>query len=327
MTPERYKKLPGRRRGLIRGASLWLGSGYLLSVKSMRFREDYKRFYFRDVQAIAVARAPRFHISTRAILIGALWLTAFGIASAAAPQYRAALWGVAAALVIAWVVVSGFFSCRCRIYTAVSREELPSIYRVWTARKFLDRLTPHIAQVQGAVDPNWAELAQELEPAQASPFAALTADPLRSDARVHTMAADVLIATLFLSGLADLLLLRSTAGPATQEQLVSALALIVESVILFAQYQRGMLRAPMRNLAIATMFSVGAMYYVKQMMFSFYQGMQQGAAKTAVKIPFFFSGSALTRGIDAAICIILGLVGLGIIFLNKDRRGPSDLNL
>jgi hypothetical protein len=327
MTTESYRKLPGRRRGLIRGASLWLGSGYLLSVKSARFREDYKRFYFRDVQAIAVARAPRFHISTRAMLIGALWLTAFGISSAAAPQYRPALWGVAAALVIAWSVISAFFSCRCRIYTAVSREELPSIYRLWTARKLLNRLTPHIAQVQGAVDPNWAELSQEIEPAQASPLAGAAVNPLRSDGPLHTLAADILIATLWVSGLADLLLLRSSAGLATQEQLVSALALIVESVILFIQYHRGMLRAPMRNLAIATMFSVGAMYYVKQMMFSFSQGMQQGAAKTAVKIPFFFSGSTVTRGIDAAICIILGLVGLGIIFLNKDRRSPSDLNL
>lgn len=326
MTAERYQKLPGRRRGLIRGASLWLGSGYLLSVKSMRFREDYKRFYFRDMQAIAVARAPRFHISTRSIFFATLWLIAFGISSAAAPQFRAALWVVAAALVIAWIVISAFFSCRCRIYTAVSREELPSIYRVWTARKFLDRLTPHIAQVQGAVDPNWAEQARDIEPGQPSPLAGAAANSLHSDARVHTVAADVLIATLFLSGVADLLLLRSNAALATQQQLVSALALIVEAVFLFLQYQRGILRAPMRNLAIATMFSVGAMYYVKQMMFSFYQGIQQGAGKS-VKIPFFLSGSALTRGIDAGICIILGLVGLGIIFLDKDRRSPSDLNL
>jgi hypothetical protein len=258
-------------------------------------------------------------------LIGALWLTAFGIASAVGSQYRGLLWGMAAALVIAWVVISAFFSCRCRIYTAVSREELPSIYRVWTARKFLDRLTPHIAQVQGAVDPNWVEFAPESEAAPASPLAGVAAGSLRPGARLHTPAADLLVLTLWAAGAADLLLLHSTSGPTNTEQVVASVALMVESVVLFVQYHQGKLRVPMRNLGISAMIAVGIRYYINVFIFSFYAGMQQGSKE--LKIPFFASGSALTRGIDAAICIILGLVGLGIIFLNKDRRSPSDLNL
>src|SRR3989442_15718054 len=77
MTSEPYRKLPGHRRGILRGASVWMGPDHLLAVRSMRLREEYKRFYLRDVQAIAVARKPRYHISTRAIVIGVLWLSAY----------------------------------------------------------------------------------------------------------------------------------------------------------------------------------------------------------------------------------------------------------
>src|SRR5208283_1031251 len=48
-------------------------------------------------------------------------------------------------------------SCRCRIYTAVSSEELPSLYRTWTARRFLERVEPVLAQAQGAIEGSWVE--------------------------------------------------------------------------------------------------------------------------------------------------------------------------
>ena len=67
-----YRKLPGKRRGFFNVSSVWAGPDHLLLVRGSRFREEYKRFYYRDVQAIAVARAPRFHISTRSGLIACL---------------------------------------------------------------------------------------------------------------------------------------------------------------------------------------------------------------------------------------------------------------
>ena len=42
---EKYRRLPGRRRGVISGASLWMGSDHILLVRSAWFREEYKRFY------------------------------------------------------------------------------------------------------------------------------------------------------------------------------------------------------------------------------------------------------------------------------------------
>src|SRR5580658_7114351 len=71
MTAE-YRKLPGKRRGFLNVSSVWAGPDHLLLVRGSRFREEYKRFYYRDVQAIAVARGPRFHLSTRSGLLAAL---------------------------------------------------------------------------------------------------------------------------------------------------------------------------------------------------------------------------------------------------------------
>jgi hypothetical protein len=315
--PERYRKLPGRRRGLFKGASLWMGSDHLLSVKALRIREEYKRFHFRDVQAIVVARAPRFHVSTPDLLIAVLWLAAYLFTVNLRPHMTWILWSLAAALVLAWVLISARWSCRCRIYTAVSREELPSIDRIWTARKFLDRITPRIAEVQGVLPADWAESAEALTPGPSTQSAIVPPDRdlLHPDARVHTAVARIFVVTLWANAAANLLALRSTSAAASWTQIIFGLALLAETVLLFVEYHRGLLRRPMQRLAIANLIAVGAMYYVRQMIFSFSAAAKQPNAD--LRIPTFYAGDALTRGIGAGVCLILGLVGAGILFLDK----------
>jgi hypothetical protein len=306
----KYRRLPGRRRGLIRGASVWLGEDHLLSVKSLRIREDYKRFYFRDIQASAVARAPRFHISTRSGLIGALWLIAYAFARLA-PVFESILWVLAALLVIAWIVISARFSCRCRIQTAVSRDELPSLYRTWTAKKFLAKVEPRIAEVQGATPANWAEAAEAQTPPPVAPLPTAMPQPvLHPDAKVHTLVADVFVATLFLAAIADFLHLKTP-------EILTTVLLLAETIVIFVQYYRGQLRGPMQKLAIVNLIAVGIIYYAQQMVGSFRAGMQSGGA--AFRMPTFYFGNDLTQNIGGAVCCVLGLVGLGIILQNRDR--------
>jgi hypothetical protein len=287
----------------------------------MRIREDYKRFHFGDIQAIAVARAPRFHLSTRALMPAILWLAAYLVTARALPRYTWIPWSLGAALVLAWILISARWSCRCRIYTAVSSEELPSIYRMWTAGKFLRQVTPRIAEVQGTVAANWAEAAEERSTAPSSPVSGLpeSAAAPPANARVHTAVADLFVATLLGNAVADLLLLHSTSGVANWTQISLGVALLGESVLLFVQYYRGLLRGAMQKLAIANLIAVGAMYYVRQLVFSFNAASKQPGAD--LKIPTFYAGDAFTRGIDGGICIILGLIGLGIVFLHKEPSG------
>src|SRR5881409_101596 len=51
-----YRPLPGRAAGLAWYHRLWLGPDHLLAVRSFGFTEEYKRFYFRDIQAILIGR-------------------------------------------------------------------------------------------------------------------------------------------------------------------------------------------------------------------------------------------------------------------------------
>jgi len=53
-----YVRLPGRRSGLLRRETLWLGSDHLLLVRSTRFNEDYRRFYLADIEALVVQHRP-----------------------------------------------------------------------------------------------------------------------------------------------------------------------------------------------------------------------------------------------------------------------------
>ncbi len=317
MTPERYRKLPGRRRGFVKGASLWMASDHLLSVKSLRIREEYKRFHFRDIQAVTVARVPRFRFSTSDFLGVLLWLAAYFLATMLLPRERWILWIVAALMIIAWAFVAFMRGCRCRIYTAVSSEELPSLDRTWLARRFFDQLAPRIAEAQGAMPPGWAESAELLTPGPSSPLspAQQQEQALHSTGKLHTFAADLFVATLWINAIANFLLLHSQSAIANWSQIVFGFALLAETVVLFIQHYRGALQRPMQRLAIANLIAVGVLYYVRQMMYSFSAAAKQPGAD--LRIPTFYAGDALTRGVDSAVCCILGLVGLWIIFLRK----------
>src|SRR5580693_8418278 len=132
----RYRRLPGRRRGIGSSSSLWLGSDHILLVKSSWFRERYKRFYLRDIQAITVARCPRFYVSWPVLALALIWfLPGLGMLFASSKTQMA--WGAGAIVIVfGWLAVSLATSCRCRLYTAVSHDDLPSLYRIWTARRF-----------------------------------------------------------------------------------------------------------------------------------------------------------------------------------------------
>src|ERR1035438_1386993 len=133
---ENYRRLRGRRWSPGSSASLWMGSDHILLVKSAWFREEYKRFYLRDIQAILVAPCARFYVSTPMLVCALLWLLP-GLFMAFWPSAIAIVWGVGTtAMAATWLAISIASSCRCRIYTAVSKDDLPSLYRTWTARKF-----------------------------------------------------------------------------------------------------------------------------------------------------------------------------------------------
>jgi hypothetical protein len=267
-----YRKLPGRRRGFVFGSSVWLGPDHLLLVKSWRFREEYKRFYFRDIQAIVTAAAPRFHFSTRSATLGLLWLfvLALSVGRSLQPlEWTAGVLGLA--LIGAWVYLSGFQSCRCRIYTAVSSDELRSLYRLSTAARFLEKVAPLLAEAQGALSSEAAEAldARDVGPLPEGRIGLGAAGPAELPPRpvpppVRTPLSMLFVGVLCLGGAAELA--SFGAAPTVARwilagflvlQLGAAVAVIIENYV-------GKGRASLRNLAIVTAIAIGGWYYAVQ---------------------------------------------------------------
>src|ERR1700723_3392091 len=54
-----YTRMPGGLRGFVRKSSLWEGSDHFLLLRGTRFSEEYRRFYYRDIEALLVQKCAR----------------------------------------------------------------------------------------------------------------------------------------------------------------------------------------------------------------------------------------------------------------------------
>lgn len=153
-----YKKLPGRglrREGFITFArtycTLWLANDHILSIDHRVFSESYRRFYFRDIQAMIIQRTNRGKVWNiiLAVLTGLSALIAMRVGEYAT---------------VSWVIISGILgvllfvnwlrgpTCKCHILTAVQREILPSLGRLKTAEKVTPSLKRLIEKTQGQLN-------------------------------------------------------------------------------------------------------------------------------------------------------------------------------
>jgi hypothetical protein len=343
-----YRKLPGTRRGFIQKSSIWAGVDHLLLVRGSRFRDEYKRFYYRDIQAIAVARAPRFHLSTRAAAIAFACSVAATVVELLALRFHFSnvVYTVLAAevsgcvligLILVWAYVSGRQSCRCRIYTAVSADDLPSVYRRWTARKFLAEVEQLIAQTQGTIAGEWAVAAEErtVGPPLAGgapdgapssipdgiPIASLhSVEPAQAGRPRRSLATDLFLASLF----ADAVVKLAPLSPALNRWLPFTMPLvtIAGAVAVIVVHHRGRLKTGMNRVAVASLVAFGLLYYVQSLSAGFVAGVT--AAKTGkqtVVVPFPRSKVAQQAG--AGFDAILIIVGLIVSLLDDDDHQRS----
>ncbi len=322
-SPERIrnKRLPGRRRGLINGSSLWLGPDHLLHVRSSRFREEYKRYHLSDIQSIALAEAPRFHLSTRSMLIATVWLAALALSSAPFIGNWAVwvLWSLAAALVATWVYVSASRSCVCRIYTAVSSDDLPSLYRNWTARKCIEQIRARIAEVQGELTEDWAdgvesrrigppEETAELMNTSASSGAGATA---RIPAGRRAPVAQAFAALMFIDvAVSWLFQVRGSHAMEIAGNVLMILEVAVAAIMLI-MFSRGRLAAGARNIALAYLGFTGVEWYAGTML----TNIRNAAARQAGSMIGHRLGGDGSQYLDIAAHLILGVWMLLVLLL------------
>lgn len=134
--------------------SLWLGHDHLLFIDSNGYTEIYKRFYFRDIQALTlVLTRRRLHWNWIWASVGVLGLLAWSAVVLANPPMSMAglITGGSLALLFAVLLLANNLpgpTCICQIKTAVQAEELPPLGRLPRARRVVAQLRPLISAAQ-----------------------------------------------------------------------------------------------------------------------------------------------------------------------------------
>ncbi len=154
-----YRRLPGRTPWFRFGGvsapstSLWLGPDHLLKVERSASRESYKRFYYRDIQAVVVETSSRrstVNLFNAAVLVVILLITG------AASSFSAA--GMLTALPFALPFIAGLIinsalgpSVQAVLVTAVGTEPFSCFSRLDRSTQALGWLTTEVTKVQGEI--------------------------------------------------------------------------------------------------------------------------------------------------------------------------------
>lgn len=151
---QEYKGLPGNgwSIAILRyNSRLYLAKDHLLRVNASSWSENYRRFYFADIQGIVVSQTNGRIIWSvvNALLLGIFLL--FGIGTDAT-------WGWivygSLALVFAFLFITNLLrgpTCRVLIQTRVGVEPLASLRRIPVAQRSIEILKAQIQAVQGAL--------------------------------------------------------------------------------------------------------------------------------------------------------------------------------
>jgi hypothetical protein len=128
---------------------MWMAPDHLLIVKQIGCSEEFKRFYFSDIQAIVIMRSQKYVLWALVLPVIALFMIGF-ISSLDNPAFLEGLLGVT---LVFWVVhlVKGP-TCTCWIQTGINKEKLPMFSRVSAANKFWRRIERELHEVQGRFD-------------------------------------------------------------------------------------------------------------------------------------------------------------------------------
>jgi hypothetical protein len=158
-------------------AQLYLGPDHLLLLEKTFCRESYRRFYFRDIQALVLQKTNDWLWYSLICLGGSLLFGAISLA-AVNSSARYFFLPLTAACVLGLVINSALGqSCHCHMRTAVQYEILPGLHRVREADKIRQRLRPLLQEAQRFIAPPPAESAGGAEPLAAPPEPVPEADP------------------------------------------------------------------------------------------------------------------------------------------------------
>jgi hypothetical protein len=152
-----YKRLPGKKKNFLGGINtLWLGADHMLSIDSKRVSEDYKRFYYTDIQSVVTRKT--IHGKIQNLFLG-LFCVLLTLLAAIIGGSWVIFFGIMAGLFLLILLFNCLLgpTCECHLKTAVQTEKLPSLNRLKYTRKAMDSLRPLIEKAQGTLTPEAIE--------------------------------------------------------------------------------------------------------------------------------------------------------------------------
>ena len=335
----RYKRLPGRgpRRGgfiavSFSRCSLYLGNDHILAVDSTGFSEDYKRFYFSDIQAIITRRTKR----------GAAWSIVLSLMTACC--FMGVLFLEVESFRILFSILSGMFlvfllfnifrgpTCICHIMTAVQQEQLSSLNRLRVARKVIEMLRPAIERVQGKISPEEINTDQnEKFPHPIRPLRHPRAkghEIRHDDGTIHMMAFALILLDGILTGIN---LLHHTVIMATVSSLLTAAYCICMVIALVKQHD-GDIPGSVRRVTWASLGFVCVSYFLSYVLMVT-SLVTRKPEKMATQWDMYWAmlslspqDSLLAAGVYtfAAVCsLVLGTLGLVRVKKHRDASANA----
>ena len=346
--PVQYQRLPGsgisRKGGFFltlfltltrTSCRLWLGDDHLLQVESAGgYSERYKRFYFRDIQAIYLYK-------TNTWLIVNLIL---GLLTGASLLWTLLVKDTGGIIVLS--VITGVFglflllnalrgpTCGCQLKTAVHFEELPSLGRRRNAEKVLARIRPLIESAQGSATAESlaSQYAALLANAHAAPAApgqfSRVADPAL---RVYrSRAHQVLFGALLADAVADVLNILLPSIPVVLLNMLTGAVMAGAVMIALVKQHQTDLKASVRALTWVAAVFVGLGYltgYVIMVVMAPGQdadATQWGYIKAIADLqPFQTPWWLAVLCITAAVGGLLGATGLLLLREHWRERGAA----
>ncbi|MBF0570818.1 MAG: hypothetical protein HQL12_02990 [Candidatus Omnitrophica bacterium] len=151
MDKKEYRKFGGRVGNLTSYTSFWLADDHMLVCEDSGFLEKYKRFYFKDIQAVVVKKTNNGIITTLVVFVLAmicLWFLGH------ATKGWNIFWDILTGFLFLILVINIFKGQTCNTYiqTAVQKDKLNGLNRVKKFDSFLSILKPLIQSFQGEMD-------------------------------------------------------------------------------------------------------------------------------------------------------------------------------
>jgi hypothetical protein len=315
-----YRRLPGRA-GLIIRSSLWMQPDHVLRLRRHAFSEEYRRYYFADIQAIVLTELPATGSYYGYAIAAALILGAGALASAL--DFVSAGFLTVIGLLVFLIAVRRR-NCACYLKTRVSTEELPSLRRLSTARKAVAILKAEIQRAQG-------ELTQETLVAQHAVLGATPAATKPETPHYNGVVHWILFGLVLLRGILAAIVLADKLYAwqfSMFGSLVSAGVLLLALIGAVKQHRTDMARGV--RWLVYSVLSWYALSAVGIFSISLYLGVLMGKAgprspidTTAVMNHPVMRYTQLT---DVAVLILLGCAGLILMWTHHNsQRTPPPL--